>query len=153
MIALQRPTTDHAFHAHPELQQALEALAKTVTKKKGTVLFRQGNTAKGVYLLRSGKAVLSVHSKGTGMMVPRAVGPGSVLGLPANICGKPYSLTAETLEDCELGFVDRAKIVKLLRKDGQLCLHAVEVVGRELATLRNELANSPKPKALRAAVI
>ncbi len=144
---------DHAFHAHPELQQALEEHATTVTKKKGVMLFRQGQAAKGVYLLRSGKALLSVRSPRAGTMVPRTVGPGSVLGLPANICGKPYSLTAETLEDCELGFVDRGKVVKLLRKDGQLCLHAVEVVGRELAALRNELANAPKPKALGAAVI
>ncbi len=140
-------TTDEAFRAHPDLQQALEKLATAVQKKKGTVLFRQGQKAKGVFLLRAGKALLSVRATTGGAVAPKTVGPGSVLGLPANICGKPYSLTAETLEDCELAYVARDKVVKLLRKDGQLCLHAVEILGRELAALRNELATSSKPRA------
>ncbi len=144
--------TDEAFRAHPDLQQALEKLGSPVRKKKGTVLFRQGQKAKGVFLLRAGKALLSVRSK-TGAAVPKTVGSGSVLGLPANICGKPYSLTAETVEDCDLAYVERDKVVKLLRKDGQLCLHAVEILGRELAVLRNELANSPKPRAVGAAAL
>src|SRR5512146_3285793 len=137
--------------AHPDLREALEKLATTVNKKTGVILFRQGQKAKGVYLLRAGKAVLTVRSTEDGPVVPRTVGPGSVLGLPANICGKPYSLTAQLLEDCELGFVDRSKVVKMLRKDGALCLHAVEVVGRELAALRNELAHLPKPRVAGAA--
>ncbi len=145
--------TDHAFLAHPDLREALEKIATTVTKKSGTNLFRQGQSAKGVYLLRAGKARLTVRSSTEGVAVPRTVGPGSVLGLPANICGKPYSLTAETLEDCELGFVDRGKVVKLLRKDGRLCLHAVELVGCELATLRNELAQLPRPRSAGASAI
>lgn len=143
---MQPAMTDHAFHAHPDLRDALEELATTVAKKNGTVLFRQGQKAKGVYLLRTGSAVLTVQASGEGMAVPRTVGPGSVLGLPANICGKPYSLSAHLLEDCVLGFVERSKVVKLLRKDGRLCLHAVEVVGGELAALRNELARLPKPR-------
>ncbi len=144
---------DEAFRAHPELQQALENLADTLKKKEGVVLFRQGQKAKGVYLLRSGKAVLSVRATPGGLVSPRVVGPGAVLGLPANICGKPYSLTAETVEPCEFGYVDRTKLVKLLRKDGDLCLHAVEILGRELAALRNELSASPRPRALGAAAI
>jgi CRP/FNR family transcriptional regulator len=144
---------DDAFRAHPDLQQALEKLAATVKKAEGVVLFRQGQRAKGVYLLRRGKALLSVRAVPGGLVSPRTVGPGAVLGLPANITGKPYSLTAETLQDCELGFVEREKLVKLLRKDGKLCLHAVEILGRELAVLRNELAGSPQPHALGAAVI
>ncbi len=146
-------TIDEAFRAHPDLQQALEKLATPVAKKKGTVLFRQGQKATGVFVLRSGKAMLSVRAKQGGGAAPKTVGPGSVLGLPANICGKPYSLTAETLEDCDLAYVEREKVVKLLRKDGQLCLHAVEILGRELAALRNELASSPKPRAAGAAAI
>ncbi len=143
-------TMDEAFRAHPDLQQALEKLATPLVKKKGTVLFRQGQKAQGVFLLRAGKALLSVRAKGGGVVAPKTVGPGCVLGLPANICGKPYSLTAETLDDCDLAFVEREKVVKLLRKDGQLCLHAVEILGRELAALRNELAVSPKPRAASA---
>ena len=150
---MQPMMTDHAFLAHPNLREALEKLATTMTKKAGTVLFRQGQSAKGVFLVRTGKAVVTVRSTDDGAGVPRNVGPGAVLGLPANICGKPYSLTAQVTEDCELGFVDRSKVVKLLRQDGSLCLHAVEVVGRELAALRNELAQVPRPSALRATAI
>ncbi len=152
MISLHN-NVDEAFRAHPELQQALEKLAVALKKKDGVVLFRQGQKPKGVYLLRSGKAVLTVRATPGGLMAPRVVGPGAVLGLPANICGKPYSLTAETTEPCEFGFVDRAKIVTLLRKDGHLCLHAVEILGRELAALRNELSASPRPRTLGAAAI
>ena len=150
---MQPVTTDHAFLAHPKLREALEKLATTVTKKSGTVLFRQGQSPKGVFLLRTGKAVLTVRATEDGAGVPRNVGPGAVLGLPSSICGKPFSLSAQVVEDSELGFVERAKVVKLLRQDGSLCLHAVEVVGRELAALRNELAQVPRPSTLRATAI
>lgn len=142
--------TDEAFYAHSDLQKALERIATTVTRKKGTVLFRQGQEAKGLFLVQAGKAELTLRATSDGTVLPRMVGPGSVLGLPANICGKPYSLTAKTIENCTLGFVERKKVVKLLRNDGHLCLHAVEIIGRELTTLRHEVGGAAKPRGTAA---
>ncbi len=134
--------TDKAFYAHPDLQKALERIATPVSKAKGAVLFRQGQAPEGVYLLQAGKAELTLRATEDGTVLPRTVGPGSVLGLPASIGGKPYSLTAKTLEDCTLGFIERKKVVKLLRDDGHLCMHAVEIIGRELTSLRHEVGGT-----------
>ncbi len=142
--------TDKAFYAHPDLQKALVALATPVSKKKGAVLFRQGQQPEGVFLLQVGKAELTLRATGEGVVLPRTVGPGSVLGLPASIGGKGYSLTAKTIEDCTLAFVDRKKVVKLLRDNGQLCMHAVEIIGRELTSLRQEVGGATKPSAAAA---
>ncbi len=134
--------SDKAFYAHPDLQKALERVSTPVSKKKGTVLFRQGQQPEGVFLLQAGKAELTLRATAEGTVLPRTVGPGSVLGLPASIGGKPYSLTAKTVEDCTLGFVERKKVVKLLRDDGHLCMHAVEIIGRELTALRHEVGGA-----------
>ncbi len=139
--------THEAFYSHPELRKALEPLATTVCKKKGAVLFREGQKPNGVYVIRAGQVELSVRATTDGAAAPRIAGPGAVIGLPGNISGKAFSLTAKALDECELGFVPRAKFVKLLRSDGQLCLHAVQVISKELATLRHEVGGISQQRA------
>jgi CRP-like cAMP-binding protein len=43
----------------------------------------------------------------------RHVGPGSVLGLPAALSDSPYFLTAEVVEDAELVFLRRQRLLDL----------------------------------------
>ena len=132
--------TDHAFHAHPDLRDALEELATTVAKKNGTVLFRQGQKAKGVYLLRTGSAVLTVQASGEGMAVPRTVGPGSVLGLPGVLSNKPYSLTARATQPCELGFVKAERLIELVRQNPNLGLQVLQLLSEEVRAARGAIS-------------
>jgi CRP-like cAMP-binding protein len=59
-----------------------------------------------------------------------------VLGLPALFSGQPYSLTAEAVEDCVCGFVDRERALELVHKRLDLCFQAADLLAREIRSLR-----------------
>jgi CRP/FNR family transcriptional regulator len=57
--------------------------------------------------------------------------PGEALGLSAVISGTPYELTAETVGPCQVNFIDRGALMKLLDKYGELGLHSAQALSRE----------------------
>jgi CRP-like cAMP-binding protein len=132
-------TNDYDVHADAvrELAEALDAIASSHTCTSGEVLFRQGQAADGVLVVRRGKVRLCAGSPDGETRLPyRTVGPGYVLGLPALFSGQPYSLTAEALEECVFGFVERTRALELVRQRLDLCLQAADLLARELRSLR-----------------
>jgi CRP-like cAMP-binding protein len=120
-----------------ELAIALDAIATTHRCRAGEILFRQGQAADGVMVVRQGTVRLcaGLHDGDHGLPY-RTVAPGYVLGLPALFSGHPYSLTAEALEDCILGFVDRKRALELVHQRQDLCFQAADLLARELGNLR-----------------
>lgn len=134
--------------AHPDLCRALGELSSSVTKAKGSILFQQGETPTGVYVLRRGKVVFLLERGGTPIAFRIAL-PGAVLGLPALVGSSRLSLTAEITEDAELGFVPRKALVSLLRQDQAMCLHALDLLGREVQEMRRIAAKQHRSDAHR----
>lgn len=124
-----------AFVADPELIQELEKLAKPVPLGPDRVLFRQGNAPDGVYLLRKGTAALTSRSNDEAILSVQ-VGAGSLLGLPAVIANKPYTLTAEALEGAELGLVRCEDFVELMRREPSLSFLVLRVLAAEIRFAR-----------------
>ena len=120
-----------------QLAEALDAIANPQSCVAGDILFRQGEPGTGVRVLRQGKACLYACSPdGHTRLFCRNVGAGYVLGLPALFSGQPYSLTAEALEDCVFGFVDRGRALELMRERLDLCLEAAKLLAHEVRQLR-----------------
>ncbi|MGO9209230.1 MAG: Crp/Fnr family transcriptional regulator [Terriglobales bacterium] len=120
-----------------ELAEALDAIASVYTCHAGAILFRQGQAADGVLVMRQGKVRLSALTHDHDPRLPyRTVGPGYVLGLPALFSGQPYSLTAEAEEECVCGFVDRERALELVHKRLDLCFQAADLLAREIRSLR-----------------
>ena len=121
-------------------QALIEALGRVATRhacSRGAVLFQQGQPGDFVLVLRSGKVELFVSSADGSTRLPyRTVAPGYVLGLPALFSGKPFSLTAEALEECEISFVQREAGLQLMRERLDLCLQAASQLAGEVTTLR-----------------
>lgn len=130
--------------APPELQLELRRLSSTLRRQKGTFLFRRGDPGKGVFLIRKGKVGLRLEG-GDKLLPSRVLGPGSILGLPATLADAPYSLTAEVSEDAEVDFVSRSDFLALLAKDAHLCLQALNLLSKEIASLRSA-SLSPRTK-------
>ena len=130
--------TDRDVHASliRELAEALDAMASSHSCRPGAVLFRQGQPGDGVLVLRQGKVRLSAASHADTHLPYRVVGPGYVLGLPALFSGQPYSLTAEALEECVFGFVDRERALELIRRRLDLCFQAADLLAQEVRSLR-----------------
>ncbi len=114
-----------------------ERIGTVVRKPKHTTLFHQGDPADGVYLIRSGEASLTLSSAKGKVLSERQVGHGAVLGLPATMSGRTYSLTATLLEDSEVVHVPADRLRDLLRDNTEVCFEVVQVLGRELTFMRS----------------
>lgn len=119
------------FTVPEEVQNELEALASTQREQPNAVLFRRGEAARGVYLIRRGSVDLSLDDRRH-----RRAGHGWILGLPATFSGEPYSLTAKTLESCELAFIPREKVIEFVRLNPALGVHLLEILATEISAVR-----------------
>jgi len=130
----------NSFVADPELIEELEKIARPVSIGSNHILFHQGDAPTGVYLLRKGTARLTSRSDGADIFNVK-VGAGSLLGLPAVIGMKPYSLTAEALEGAELSAVSCDDFVGLIQKEPSLPFRLLQVLAAEVRFARESLAH------------
>lgn len=85
-------------HLAAEAAREFDAIKFPVAFPGGATLFREGETASGIYVLCSGKVKLTMSSSGGKTLILRLAKPGEMLGLMAAITGSTYEVTAETLE-------------------------------------------------------
>jgi CRP-like cAMP-binding protein len=123
------------FQAPRTVQQAIGRIGAAKSIKTDAVLFRQGDPVKGVFLIRSGKIALTL-ANGRKQKHCWIADAGSVLGLPATVRNKNYSLTAKAVEDSKLTFVSRTKMQRLLLSDAILCLETVRILASEVRSMR-----------------
>jgi CRP-like cAMP-binding protein len=130
------------FVASSQLCSALCAVGSAEKVSQGTVLFRQGEEVKGIYVVNSGRVRLSLMDASTGSVSDRFAESGSVLGLPATMAGNAYSLTAEVRSAAEVVFVRRERVLELLRQQTTLCFEVVEILAQEVAHMRRDAATA-----------
>ena len=129
-----------AFVASPELIATLEKRARSIDLGSNRVLFRQGDTPIGVFILTKGKARLTRRLDGKEVLTVR-VGAGSLLGLPAVIGAKPYSLTAEATKGAEISLLASEYFVHLMHTDTALSFCVLQVLAAELRFARETLSH------------
>jgi CRP/FNR family cyclic AMP-dependent transcriptional regulator len=115
--------------------EALAALdhIKVVTElARGTVLFQEGQVARGMFLLCQGRAKLSVCSETGKRLILRVAGPGEILGLSASLSNSPYEVTAELLDDAQVATVKRKELLRFLREHREACLQVVNLLSEDL---------------------
>jgi CRP/FNR family cyclic AMP-dependent transcriptional regulator len=134
------PQASSAFVADAELIEELEKRADPVVVGAGRTLFRQGDEPNGVYILRKGAATLTSKSDGDAVLKVRA-GAGSLLGVPAVVGAKPYSLTAEAMEGAEISVLSCEDFVKLMHTEPSLAFRVLQVLAEEVRFARESLSH------------
>ena len=84
--------------------RALAAIISSAAYPKGATLFVEGQPARGVFILCSGRVKLSTSSADGKTLILRIAEPGEVLGLPATVTGTSYELTADIIEPAQANF-------------------------------------------------
>jgi CRP-like cAMP-binding protein len=112
------------------LQTALAQQSDKISKPKGSVLFQRGTEAFGMFVVLSGKVRLDF---GVDSPFSRTYGPGALVGLPATLSGRTYSMTATVTEKAELAFWDRKALNGLLREHPDYCRTLLEILGEKMA--------------------
>lgn len=64
-------------------------------------------------------------------MIVKLAEPGEVLGMSATISGKPYEVTAETIDPCQVNFVKRDDFLRFLKDDVAACFKVAEQLGEK----------------------
>jgi CRP/FNR family transcriptional regulator len=113
----------------PAAVQALSSMTSAAVYPKGATLFVEGQSARGVFILCSGRVKLSTSSADGRTLILRMSQAGEVLGLPATVTGKPYELTAEVIEPTQANFITREDFLRFLREHGEAALRVAQQLG------------------------
>ena len=111
--------------------QAFESIKSATAYPPGAVLFVEGQLPRGIFLLCKGSAKLSINSPGGKTMIVKLAEPGEVLGLSATMSGKPYEVTAQTIDPCQVNFIKRDDFLKFLKDDVEVCFKVAEQLGEK----------------------
>jgi CRP/FNR family transcriptional regulator, cyclic AMP receptor protein len=123
----------------PVVADALEREAITTSYPTGAVLFAEGQSSRGVFIVRRGRVKLSVCGSDGRTLILRIVHPGSPLGVAAVVSGREYEATAETQEPSEISFLRRSDLLRLMRLHGDLALWVTQNISADYATTCREI--------------
>jgi CRP/FNR family transcriptional regulator, cyclic AMP receptor protein len=100
----------------------LERISYAARYPDGSELFVDGEPARGVYLLRSGRVKLFICSGEGKTLILRMAKAGDVLGLPGTLSGRQYEVTARTVGPCEVAFIKRDVFLRFMRAHKEVCI-------------------------------
>lgn len=115
-----------------DTMRELNGIRQVALYPEGALLFVEGETPRGVFVLCSGEAKLTASSKAGESIILRLAEPGELLGLSSLIAGSPYTATAETLTPAQVAFVPARKFQRFLRTHPDVALRVAEHLSMEL---------------------
>lgn len=123
-------TTRHGFcNLPPESIHSLEQIKFTAMYPKGSLLHVEGENARGVAVLCSGKVKLTTSSSEGRTLIVRIAEAGELLGAGAVLLGRPHEMSAETIEPCQVNFIRAEEFMAWIQNDPK----AMMSVARQLS--------------------
>jgi len=123
----------------PAALAALNACKLTAFHPKGSVLFTEGEMPRAVFILCNGRGKVTTSSAEGKTLIVRIAQPGEVLGVSATILGKPYEVSAETLEPMQVSLIKRADFLSLLNDHADLTLNVVRQLSAKYHVAQREI--------------
>ncbi len=108
--------------------------------RKSEVIFEEGSTGSEMYLIHSGRVLLSV-GRNEGEQTPLVVlNPGDFFGEMALVDDSPRSTTASAVEDdTELIVIDRARFLFMVRQQPEFALSLMHTLCQRLREMDKRL--------------
>lgn len=108
--------------------------------RKSEVIFEEGSTGSEMYLIRSGRVLLSVRQNNTQEVPLIVLNPGDFFGEMALVDDSPRSATASAVEDdTELIVMDRARFLFMVRQQPEFALSLMHTLCRRLRDMDKRL--------------
>jgi CRP/FNR family cyclic AMP-dependent transcriptional regulator len=115
-----------SFCALPEpTASAFRAVRQSHTYARNETIFMEGQPARGVYALCSGRVKLSTCSEDGKAIIVGIAEAGHVLGLSPAFTNAPHENTAQTLEECSVAFINKEDFLSLVRNHHEAALTAL----------------------------
>jgi CRP/FNR family cyclic AMP-dependent transcriptional regulator len=110
----------------------LNSIRQTSYFPRGAVLFMEGETPRGLFVLCVGNVKLTVNSPDGHSLTLRNAGPGEVIGLSSVVGDQPYEATAETLVPCQVSFIPRLEFLRFLRSNADVSIRVAKHLSMEV---------------------
>ena len=117
---------------------------------RGKVLFAEGEPARGVFILRTGRATASISSSEGRLVTLRIAQAGDVLGLNSVLRNASYNTTVKTIESCGTEFVPRKDLVDLMERNPSTAQAIAQLLSREVAELTDRVRSLLLPQTANA---
>ena len=124
-----------AFNSPLREIPGIDRVSRSRIYPRGAVVFHEGNIARGIYILSSGRAKVSISSADGKKLIMRIASGGDVLGLYAGLTGKPFETTAEMLEGGRVDFIPRQDLLNLIGRQSNPGFDLLEVFSRQFSEL------------------
>jgi CRP/FNR family transcriptional regulator len=122
-----------------EAIEALESIKFTGIYPKGSLLFVEAEQPRGVFLLCSGRVKLTTSSSEGKTLILKIAEPGEVLGASAVILGRPYEVSAETIEPSQLNFIKREDFLNFLATHVEAAMHTAQQLSEKYQAAQREI--------------
>ncbi len=100
--------------------------------KKGEIIYRDGETPTGLVCLIRGKVKIFKEGVGGRDQIVRMAKPIGFIGYRALLADDNHIASAEAIEDCIVGEIDKLCMIKILQTNALLCYHILKSVATEL---------------------
>jgi CRP/FNR family cyclic AMP-dependent transcriptional regulator len=109
--------------------------------RKSEVIFKEGSTGSEMYLIHSGRVLLSVRQKQNKQVPLVVLNPGDFFGEMALVDDSPRSATASAVEDdTELIVMDRARFLFMVRQQPEFALSLMHTLCQRLRDMDRRLS-------------
>lgn len=130
----------HSFcNMAPEPVEALGSIKFSAAYPKGALLFVEGEQPRGVYIICSGKVKLTTTSAEGRTLIVKIANHGEILGASGVILGRPYEVSAETLEASQVSFIRRDDFLRFLSAYSEACMHTAYQLSEKYEAAQREI--------------
>ncbi|MGB8259087.1 MAG: Crp/Fnr family transcriptional regulator [Terracidiphilus sp.] len=141
--------------SRPEVQ-SLAALAVRKRFAAGEILFSEGESCKGLYIVARGRVRIFKISAGGREQLLGVEGPGGTVAELPVFDGGPYPATVAAMEETEIAFISRRSFHAFCMDHPAVALNVLSVVGarlRQLVNIIEELSFTTIRQRLIAALV
>ena len=131
----------------PEARESLAQLADTVTVATGSWLFRQGDDADALYVVRSGRMEIVDETPGREPTVLRELRAGAALGELAIVCESQRTASVRARRDARLLRIGRDAFEGVMQTSPTVSRTLMRTLGEWLSTGR-DTTEPPLPKTI-----
>ena len=123
----------------PDALETLDRLKFTSAYPRGSLLFVEGEQPRGVFILCSGRAKLTTSSSEGKTLIVSIAEHGEILGASASLLGKPYEVSAETIEPAQVNFIRRDDFLRFLATSPEVCMNTARQLSAKYQSAQREI--------------
>jgi uncharacterized membrane protein len=122
--------------------EKLKTLWKPVKRNAGQLLFKKGDRANSMYVVKDGEVAITVWTKDNQEAVLTKLGPGDFLGELALLDGAPRSASVKAMTESHLLEMTRDDFLVFLRSRPEVSITMMEVIAARLRATNEMMEHS-----------